>query len=265
MGFWFTWNPSQRWWGGLCERLIKCEKSQENYWFFNVNVIWTEHAFDRSRRSLECSGKNYVYDDEQSISYPPTPSYTINGRRIESLTNSEHFQIIRTNNMLTKRARHKKKLLQQFTCIQWQKGYDGILREDAILKWRNSNNANISVGYIVIVKSDSTKRIFWKLAKVEELFPRKDGQICSARVKVTNSKRNLISVQRVIQPLIQLEVTLFEEIDELGHYEKSEEHRHKERERRCGWNYKQLYTTATKDSPVSSDCMLEQKRARVDC
>ena len=153
----------------------------------------------------------------------------------------------------------KKKLLQQFTCTQWQMEYVLILRENAILKSRNSNNANISVGYIVIVKSDSTKRIFWKLTKVEELFPRKDGQIRSAKVKVANSEWNTISVQRVIQHLIQLEVTLSEEIDELGHYEKAEEHRHREREGRCGWTYKQLYTTATKDSPVSRDCMLEEK------
>ena len=100
--------------------------------------------------------KNYVYDDEQSISYPPTPSHTINGRRIASLPNSEHFQIIRTNNILTKRARHQKKLFRQFTCTQWQKEYLLILRENGIVKSRKSNNENISVGDIVIVKCDST-------------------------------------------------------------------------------------------------------------
>ena len=119
-----TWNPSQRWWSGLFESI-----GFSTLTLYELNTLLVE-----VEGVLNTRIKNYVYDDEQSISYPPTPSYTINGRRIESLTNSEHFQIIRTNNILTKRARHKKKLLQQFTCIQWQKGYDGILREDAILK-----------------------------------------------------------------------------------------------------------------------------------
>ena len=114
-----------------------------------------------------------IYDDEQSISYPSTSSHTINGRRIASLPNSEHFQIIGTNNILTKRARHQKKLLQQFTFTQWQKEYLLILRENGIVKSRKSNKENISVADIVIIKFDSTKRVFWKLAKVEELVPRK--------------------------------------------------------------------------------------------
>ena len=185
------------------------------------------------------------------------------GELHRSLPNSEHFQIIRINYILTKKARLQKQLLQQFTCTQCQKEYLLILRENAIVKSRKSNYANISVG--VIVKSNCTKRIFRKLAKVEELFPWKDGQIRSAREEVANSERNHIRIQRVIQHLIPLEVTLSEEIDKLGHYEKAEEHRHRERQGRCGWSYKQLYTTATKDSPVSRDCMLGEKRTRVDC
>jgi len=44
----------------------------------------------------------------------------------------------------------------------------------------------ISVG--VIVKSDLTKRAFWKLAKVKELLPGRDGQIRSAKVKVAGKE-----------------------------------------------------------------------------
>ena len=91
------------------------------------------------------------------------------GELRRSLPNSEHFQIIRINYILTKKARLQKQLLQQFTCTQCQKEYLLILRENAIVKSRKSNYANISVG--VIVKSNCTKRIFRKLAKVEELFP----------------------------------------------------------------------------------------------
>ena len=39
----------------------------------------------------------------------------------------------------------------------------------------------------MIVKSDQTTRNFWKLEKVEELLPGRDGQIRSAKVEVASS------------------------------------------------------------------------------
>ena len=56
------------------------------------------------------------------------------------------------------------------------------------------------------MKSDSTKRAFWKLARVEELLESKDGRIRAARVKVANAERNSVSLRRVIQHLVPLEV-----------------------------------------------------------
>ena len=56
------------------------------------------------------------------------------------------------------------------------------------------------------MKSDSTKRACWKLARVEELLESKDGRIRAARVKVANAERNSVSLMRVIQRLVPLEV-----------------------------------------------------------
>ena len=69
-----------------------------------------------------------------------------------------------------------------------------------------SNSTNISVGDIVVVKSDCTKGAFWKLARVEELLTSKDGKIHAARVRVANNERNPTCIRRVIQHLIPLEV-----------------------------------------------------------
>jgi hypothetical protein len=52
-----------------------------------------------------------------------------------------------------------------------------------------SKSTNICVGDIVVVKSDCTKRAFWKLARVEELLTSKDGKICAARVRVANNEK----------------------------------------------------------------------------
>ena len=148
----------------------------------------------------------YVYDDEESLSYPLTPSQLINGRQITPMPNSEHYEIMSTSNVLTKRAKHQRKVLQQFT-DQWKKEYLLSLRENATCKSKSkSNRANISVGDIVLMKSDSTKRAFWKLARVEELLVSKDGQIRAARVKVANGERNPVCFRRVIQHLVPLEI-----------------------------------------------------------
>lgn len=40
----------------------------------------------------------------------------------------------------------------------------------------------------MIEKSDLKKRTFWKLGKVDELLPGKDGQICSAKVKIAGEE-----------------------------------------------------------------------------
>ena len=122
------------------------------------------------------------------------------------MPNNEHFEIASTNNILTKRVKHQRRVLQQFTC-QWRREYLLSLQENATCKSKSkSNRANISVGEIVLVKSDSTKRAFWKLARVEELLKSKDGQIRAARVKVANAKRNSVSLRRLIQHLVPLEV-----------------------------------------------------------
>ena len=72
-------------------------------------------------------------------------------------------------------------------------------------KW--SNKASISVGDIVIVKSDTTKRIFWKLGRVKELLAGKDGRVRAAKVRVgERGERKPIIIRRVIQHLVPLEV-----------------------------------------------------------
>ena len=196
------------WWGGFWERLIKLIKrclkkivGRSTLTLEELNTVLIEIEAVINARPI-----TYVYDDEESVSYPLTPSQLISGRQITPMPNTEHFEIVSTNNILTKRAKHQRRVLQQFTC-QWRREYLLSLRENATCKSKSkSNRANISVGDIVLVKSDSTKRAFWKIARVEELLESKDGRIRAARVKVANVKRNPVSLRRVIQHLVPLEV-----------------------------------------------------------
>ena len=99
-----------------------------------------------------------------------------------------HLDLMSTNSSLTRKARHHRHLLQQFTG-QWRKVYLLNLRERHSQISSNRKGADIVVGDVVILKNDSTNRMFWKLAKVELLLTRKDGIVRAALIKVSNSHR----------------------------------------------------------------------------
>ena len=89
----------------------------------------------------------YLADDEDCLSTPLTPSQSISGRQITPIANTKHYEVVSTNESLTKRARHQGKVLQQFTS-QCQREYLLSLRGNATCKNKiktSSNAANILV------------------------------------------------------------------------------------------------------------------------
>ena len=123
----------------------------------------------------------YVEDDQDGVSYTLSPSHLVNGRQVANTPNDCHFEIMSTNSSLTQRARHHRHLLQQFTG-QWRKMYLLNLRERHSQNSRNRKGADVAVGDVVILKNDSTNRMFWKLAKVERLLTGKDGIVRAASI-----------------------------------------------------------------------------------
>ena len=118
---------------------------------------------------------------------------------------------------MTKRAKIQKHLLRQFTS-QWHKDYLLNLRENHKNKHETKSGSKISLGDVVLLKDDSTKRIFWKLAIVEELLEGSDGQVCAAVVKVVNLAHHSQLFWRSVKHLYPLEVSTAVEItsDESG-------------------------------------------------
>ena len=147
----------------------------------------------------------YMYDDEEGVSYPLTPADLIYGGRVSSTVNDKHFEIVSTNRSLTKRAKYHQQLLHQFT-KQWRNEYLTSLRERNADK-RGADQVPISVGDIVILKNESSPRLFWKVARVEELLPGRDNVIRSARICVlSESNKKTMLLRRPVQHLIPLEV-----------------------------------------------------------
>ena len=88
------------WWGGFWERMVKTVKQslkkaigRTTLTYDELNMILIELESIVNTRPI-----TYVYDDNESVSYPLTPSDLIYGRKITS----SHFEVVSTNHVLTR-------------------------------------------------------------------------------------------------------------------------------------------------------------------
>ncbi len=179
------------WQRGFWERMVKCVKrclkksvSRASLSFEEMRTILIEVEATLNNRPM-----TYVYDHDEGISYPLTPATLIYGRNITTTPNDKQFEVVSTNQSLTRRQKYHKRLLNQLV-NQWRTEYLTSLRELSKSKVYPSTNRKcpIDVGEIVILKSDKSARAFWNLAKVEELITSKDGVVRAARVRVVNQR-----------------------------------------------------------------------------
>jgi hypothetical protein len=110
--------------GGFWERMVESVKrclkkilGRTSLNFEALRTILVEVETTINNRPL-----TYVYDDDEGVSYPLTPSDFIYGRRISLLPNQRHFDMISTCQSLTKKAKHHKRLLGNFT-KRWRNEY----------------------------------------------------------------------------------------------------------------------------------------------
>ena len=195
------------WWGGFWERLVRSIKKplkkilgRSTLSFDELRTVLVEIEGVVNSRPL-----TYVYDDEESISYPLTPSDLIYGRRITSTPNAAHYELISTNQSLARKSRRHKHVFQQLT-NQWRREYLIELKERSHVESKGINKRRISIGDLVLLKNDSTSRAFWKLGKVEELIPGRDGNVRAAVVKAVSDTGRPSLLRRVVQHLVPIEV-----------------------------------------------------------
>ena len=195
------------WHGGFWEHLIKttkrCLKKTMGRSFLSFEEMRTMLVEIES--TLNNRPITYVYDDDEGVSFPLTPSCLIYGRRIATDSNDSQLEIASTNQSLTQRAKHQNRVLKNFTG-RWRNEYLLKLRESS--KSQTGGAETISVGDVVVLKNESTPRILWKLAKVEELIQSSDKIVRSAKISVLNeSSKKIVHLRRPIQHLVPLEIS----------------------------------------------------------
>ena len=178
------------WWGGgfwehLVRSVKRCLRKSLGRTILNFDQLNT--LLIKIECVLNSRPLTYVEDDTGGIGYILSPSHLIYGRRITSNPNCSHFEVISTYEVLTKQVRTQRHLLLQFT-NEWPKEYLLSLRESCKTNSRVKGGSSVSVGDVVVLKED-TKRMFWRLAVVEELLSGPDGQVRAATVRVGKSGR----------------------------------------------------------------------------
>ena len=195
------------WWGGFWERLVRSVKTclkkhmgRSSLTFEELRTILVEIEAILNNRPL-----TYVYDDENGVSYPLTPSQLIYGRQLTMTANGQS-EIISTYQSLTKKAQHHARLLSKFA-LQWNREYLLSLREQHQMNGvQKTNQAVLKEGDVVLLRNEGTARCLWKLAKVTQLLPGRDSIVRAAKVQVLNTDKRLVILRRPIQYLVPLEV-----------------------------------------------------------
>ena len=146
----------------------------------------------------------YIADAQHGVTGCLSPSHLINGQSITSMLNSEHFEVVSIYHSLTNKLKHHRHLLNQII-NQWQHDYLLNLRESHILKTKRGRYDLIRKGDVVVLKSDTSKCVFWKLAIVEELLKGNDGQVRAAVVNMTDPQGGTKLLRRSIKHLSLIE------------------------------------------------------------
>ena len=195
------------WWGGFYERMVKGVKRCLRKTLGNARLSYNEllTVITEVESTLNVRPLTYVYeegDPEEAL----TPAHLMFGRRLTALPPSSSVQEGDDSpESLNKRMRYLNRKLEHFW-KKWKREYLAELREHHKRNVRKDGTV-VKLQDVVTVAEEGVTRGKWRLGKVEELLPSKDGVVRGAKVKMLTKKGRPLYLNRPIQKLYPLEVT----------------------------------------------------------
>ncbi|XP_055928674.1 uncharacterized protein LOC129959809 [Argiope bruennichi] len=189
------------WWGGFYERMVRTVKTALRK-TLGKSCLTVEHlltVLTEIEGMINSRPITYVGSDtEEPIAL--TPAHFLLGKRVTSLPSVRlHLDSnLSSRKCLIKPFNYREKLMRSFW-YRWKNEY--------LLNLRSAHSSfvkNISpfkVNDVVLIKDDHLPRNFWKLGKILELFPGRDGKVRACQVKTESS-----IIKRPVQLLYNLEI-----------------------------------------------------------
>jgi hypothetical protein len=184
------------WWGGQFERLIGIVKKAMHKTIGGATLNWQELSEVMLDIETQINRRPLCYM-EDDVELPTLTPSTFLFQRSNQLPEQEPWR--EEEKSLRRRAKFlitcKKNLWNR-----WRREYLTALRERHNLT-HQTTKFKISVGDVVIVKSDDKNRGNWPLAIVQRVFPGKDGVIRAVRLKTAKG-----TLERPVQHLYPMEL-----------------------------------------------------------
>ena len=214
------------WQGGFYERLIGLTKNalkktlgRAYVSYVELNTVLIEIEAILNDRPISHSS-----DNENDLC-PLSPSCLIYGYRLTSLPD-EHIDLsalddpsLYDKEILNKRELYCRTLISNFW-KRWVNDYLLALRERENCTRKTNNVSNVQVGDIVFIHDEGPRQM-WKLGRIIELFPSRDGTLRSVKLRTVAGE-----VTRPIVKLYPLEINIpLTEIKEINIPERSESRR----------------------------------------
>lgn len=166
--------PTAAWWGGWWERLIRSVKSLLLRVLGNSSVNFEELSTILCDVEAQINSRPLTYISDGSCDLVPlTPAMFLQDIPETGIPDIDAID----NGKLQLRFKHCQKLRDQLRS-RFRKEYLGQLVQKA-----NEKTHSLKVGDVVLVGQDNVKRQNWSIARIEKLFPGRDGCHRVARVR----------------------------------------------------------------------------------
>lgn len=190
------------WWGGFYERMVRTVKvalrktlGKSSLTLDHLQTVLTEIEGMVNSRPI-----TYVASDSDEPN-ALTPAHFLLGKRLTSLPSVKlHLDTnISSRKILIKAFNYRERLMRSFWS-RWKNEYLLNLRS-AHSSLAKNNISEFKINDVVLVKDDHLPRNFWKLGRILELFPGRDGKVRACKVKTESSV-----LKRPVQLLYNLEI-----------------------------------------------------------
>ncbi|GBN71528.1 hypothetical protein AVEN_112953-1 [Araneus ventricosus] len=189
------------WWGGFYERMVRTVKTalRKTLGKSCLTVEQLLTVLIEIEGMINSRPITYVGSDTEEPT-ALTPAHFLLGKRITSLPSVRlHLDSnLSSRKCLIKSFNYRERLMRSFW-TRWKNEYLLNLRSAHLSLVKNSSP--FKVNDVILIKDDHLPRNFWKLGRIIELLPGRDGKVRACKVKTEST-----IIKRPVQLLYNLEI-----------------------------------------------------------